>query len=58
MNGSAKVRVFNAAGQLVSDDNTPSLNGYLMELKQPAGVYILRIETENGVVSQRIGISE
>jgi hypothetical protein len=56
--GAARLSVVNSAGQIVCNQTIGGLNGHVIELKQPAGMYILRIETESGVISQRIGISE
>ncbi|MFM6952583.1 MAG: T9SS type A sorting domain-containing protein, partial [Bacteroidota bacterium] len=54
----AQVTVVNMAGQCIFAQRVNALNGAVIEVKQPAGMYILRIETESGVISQRIGISE
>jgi hypothetical protein len=57
MERQATICIFNAAGQLVHKELTPSLNGHLLLLQQPAGFYWIKIQTESGEVSQRVGIT-
>jgi hypothetical protein len=50
--------VYNAAGQLIHREETNEIKGHTMNLQQPIGFYLLKVQTSNGVMSQRIGISE
>lgn len=58
LGGSATIFVYNAAGQLIHREETNEIKGYTMNLQQPAGFYLLKVQTPNGVMSQRIGITE
>jgi hypothetical protein len=58
LGGSASIFVYNAAGQLIHREETNEIKGHTMNLQQPAGFYLFKVKTPNGVMSQRIGISE
>lgn len=57
MEGPATICIFNAAGQLVHKESVSSLNGHSLHLQQPAGFYLIKIQTQTAEVSQRVGIT-
>jgi hypothetical protein len=58
LGGAATIFVYNAAGQLIHREETNEIKGHTMNLQQPIGFYLLKVQTPNGVMSQRIGITE
>lgn len=55
---SGTVEIFNAAGQSVYRVQAEELKGLAVDMAQPAGLYLLQISTDKGIVQQRIGISK
>ena len=61
VNGVAMVSIYNMAGQMVAELNTPIANGQTstsVSIPQVAGVYMVVVEANGNVVTEQIMISE